>query len=317
LHQHYGDSFRAAERIEILDIEQTGCFYRYRNLGYRLEEMTDIEWEGRKLTVLKFPSMGGVCYFLDEIDFYFSARGYAENSKDKSLFWYFKQHRKVSDDLYLIIQHEGNVDKQLRTLGEDFTYLRNGMKSKMPGCFGLVRQRRGFTAQTYMEPYNSRSIKYGNKWFPLDPNGIASCYHTQAGVGIRGQTADVGKGLAKGMPPWLLVLVLVACFVGVAFLPGKLYKKMTQKAVAAVTNGPARPSQITQRFFGSALPLSVTPGPAIVETNEVFLNGYVFVPGKGFEIFLSDGRRYSSRDSVVQWIGDGQAVIAGRRYRQK
>lgn len=321
LHDEYGESFNASQRIQILDMAETGSFYRHRNLGYRIEERERVEFENRHLDVLKMPMSEGVLYALDEVDIYFSARGYASNSGD--LFWYFKQHRKLGDDCLLIVQHEGNVDKQLRTLAQDYTYCRNRGKAKMPGFFGLVRQISGFTAQQYQEPYRAGAVQTDLTYFTLDEKGVASCYRTQQGVGLRGGAADMGRKEVKGVSPVVLVVGIVAALVLIAWLPGKLFRMYQAKNNPQISSGVAKsqvaaPVPALRPNAGNAIFLgnndTVANDHGRKNTNDVVLTGVARLPGGERWIFLSDGRRFSSLDSIVRYIGRDRVVIGQQTF---
>jgi len=100
----------------------------------------------------------------------------------KGCLFYLSQHRKLKDDIICITQSIGNVDKQFRSVAEDFSVMRNEYTAKLRPFRGRGR----FTRKTY-EQYTgdtSRQVPFEISHFRLDAAGIASCYNTSAGVGI-------------------------------------------------------------------------------------------------------------------------------------
>src|SRR6185437_2532518 len=83
-----------------------------------------------------------------------------------------------------------NVDKQFRSVTQDYTYIRNLSKEKM----GLFRLPSRFIRKTYGSPASETSQPMEIGSFKLDCAGLASLYSTAAGVGIhvRGN-ADIGE----------------------------------------------------------------------------------------------------------------------------
>jgi hypothetical protein len=63
------------------------------------------------------------------------------------------QHHTLGDDVICITQSIGNVDKQFRSVAQDFMYVRNHGKESLPLLGGLIRSVPTFSRQTYLEPY--------------------------------------------------------------------------------------------------------------------------------------------------------------------
>src|SRR5207237_748926 len=125
--------------------------------------------------------------------------------------------RKLGDEVMFVTQHVRNVDTQLRRVAQDFSYVKNLKKVKLPLFFGIIKAPSIFVCSTYLE---ERTGAVGQeamqvRSFRLDASGVASCYETAAGVGVMGAAADTNDK-AKGLPFWTLPLVVVA-LLGIIF----------------------------------------------------------------------------------------------------
>lgn len=196
------------ERVVLLDEEQTKEFWlvgsglESKNRSY---DPNENDWR----------SGLGILYVLDEIHIHFNAREWMKTGKD--CLHYLSQHRKLNDDILCITQSIGNVDKQFRSVAEDFSVMRNEYSAK----FGPFRGRGRFTRKTY-ETFtgdSSRQIPFETSHFQLDGAGIASCYNTSAGVGILNDSNPNKLKPAKGIPIMLIWPVLAFVCIGLTLVP--------------------------------------------------------------------------------------------------
>ncbi len=81
-------------------------------------------------------------------------------------------------EVICITQSVGNVDKQFRSVAQDFTYVRNHGKEAIPVLGGLVRGFKIFSRDTYLEPFTGAQRSFEIRTFRLDVEGMASCYDT-------------------------------------------------------------------------------------------------------------------------------------------
>lgn len=307
LHQEYGDSFEAASRIRLLNEEEAGAFYLHRGQGRDVTERKVIEFEGRKIERYNYDplmGLGGVLFVIDEVDIYYSARGWATAGPDA--FYYLKQHRKLGDDVICIAQHISNVDKQFRSVAQDFTYVTNRGKERLPLLFGLVRNVGGFTRTTYPEPVRPGVLGVTG-YFTLDAKGIASCYRTSAGVGMIGNM-DADKGQrAKGFNPAFLVVPLLVLVMVLWYGPRVLASKMfgadfskdkgkKENVIVQTNSAPvAAPVSLASLVPGSfAKPVQVARAEPVREdpktepkADPIWLSGYTYFPSG------LDANRYS------------------------
>ena len=185
----------------------------------------------------RFDDDTGALIVLDELHIHFNARKWIQTGD--ACLHYLSQHRKHGDDVICITQALGNVDKQFRSVAEDFTMIINESKRKL----GPFKGRNRFVrASHYKEPQGHRDQPFERADFQLDAAGVASCYDTAAGVGVHGNKADT-KRKAKGIP---IMLVLPAAIVVVALVAGLgpwILGKVTGAYIAPQSSQPVKPDE--------------------------------------------------------------------------
>lgn len=357
LHKTYGDTFNAASRIRILSEEETYSFWLYFDKdteGGKLisrRKMT-FERDGRRFSTDEVDysprSHCRVLYVIDEVHKFFSARSWASNGSDG--FYYASEHRKFGDDVILITQFIGNVDKQLRSVAQDYTYVRNFKKER----YGWFTSFPFMSRSTYSEPFTGGQIAMETKRYRVDTKGIGSCYDTASGVGVVGRSgADIGQR-AKGIP--IVFLFLLAALIPVAIFFGwswfcrhgmpALAKKWTpevsgllpakkpistplgdDRPEAAALRRAARvgePVQIVPNGQGSGpvllhpLPQSAFRGDGsdlLAEPQELGMSGYMSDLHGGHIVTLTDGRVLRTSDGSVQFLTPFGCVVGGQQIK--
>jgi len=227
------------ERLHILDDDQTRYFWSYRPgpmvdhvMEYtRVPILTKEQWlAGHRPDYSKVKD-GGVMYIIDEVQNYYNSREWQLTGRD--LLFYNSQHRKRGDTCIFITQHLDNVDKQLRTVAQDFTKCFNMTKIKvsfwsMPKLF--VWETR--LSDSEIGPVSERGQ------FTLDVGGIAKTYDTSQGVSMVGGSVADTKEKQKGIPWWVGLLLLAAVLVGLLyFIP---------KAIMHVISGAISPKAVRE-----------------------------------------------------------------------
>jgi len=285
-------------RVIILNDDETGAFYTVRPNGVRIARISKDEWKQGLKPDYSHVSDGGVFYCIDEIHNFFNARAWAETGND--VLFYLSQHAKLGDTVICITQHIGNVDKQFRSVAQDFTYLRNLGKEKM-GMFALPNL---FVRKTYLQPATPEAEPMETGRFRLDVTGLGSCYDTAQGVGIHGRGADKTER-RKGVPWWVFAvgapLAIWGFFqygpmaVAKATEPSKNRIAQTSPVASGPEVKPYKPTEYVSpvgppvgAYVASAVAPAArsTPGP----TNVIRLTGGgTFGPGRSF-VTLSDGR---------------------------
>lgn len=298
-----------ADRVTILDEEQTKFFYLYRGRGVVVPCDPNPDVMPAFQTIL--PDAPGVAYFLDELHIFFNSREWAKTGK-KAIF-YLSQHRKLSDIVFCITQSINNVDKQFRSLAQDFQYIRNQRVEK----FGMFRRGDGFIVKVYLSPLTgANDYPCEQASLSLDTKGLASCYNTAAGVGVSTLgKADVGSKV-KGpklvwfwsiIPVGLLVFWLLAHF-GVGFLSKQASKTLTSGV----------PGSVSVVSHSSPGPTSSPDPDPTLEKKEgkkdklVYWTGEIQARGHRFW-YLSDGRvvsvdqvdKFDPYKKVLDFLPDG------------
>ena len=197
-------------RIVVLPDSEVREFWRYRGNGLILPEISDYQIkEGIRPSPDSFGL--GVRYYLDEIHKFLNSREW--KSTGPLLLWYISQHRHFGDEVVWITQHVGNVDKQWKSVTQDYTYVNNFSKEKFRG----FTKGNKFRRQTYLEPFTGSQTLQESEEFSPDWNGIGSCYRTSIASGA----ADKGQS-AKGFSVrWLFAgIIFVVCLVAAFFMWG-------------------------------------------------------------------------------------------------
>lgn len=290
------------------------------DLHARVKKLTDDQcrefWKYRDIQT-------PVLFALDELHLFFNAREWMNTGP--ACLHYLSQHRKLGDDIICVTQHVENVDKQFRSVAQDFTLIVNGFKQK----FGLFRGLPMFTRYTFAQPPSGLKMQPDETaHFRLDAKGIASCYDTAAGIGVHGRGADKkekAKGLHPVMFPLIAAGVIVLIVLGVkgcnkAMSAGmKAAKEKKQDAVAhpppvsqsetkqgggvaqAMSRAldlPSRPQQPPQRSSEGG----VADRPEVVQK---------LIRGGRVRIVLSDGRVFESSDEELEEVRPHKVKISG------
>lgn len=235
------------ERVQLLDDEQVRKFYLYRGT-LTILDVSKEEW--KQSNRLDYSgSTQGVFYVLDEIHVFLNSRAWMETGE--GVLFYMSQHRKLGDDVVWITQHINNVDKQFKSVTQDYTYVRNFRKEKFGKYF---RRGEGFRRFTYLEPYTSSLQKPVDMVdFKLDAE-LADCYDTAAGIGIRGANGGDKGEKVNAIPIkyfyaglFLLIVLITSFFI---FAPQIINKVTTgffsvPKQQQAQVAQPIQPSKNT------------------------------------------------------------------------
>lgn len=274
---------RLLQRLTVLTEEQARQFWKFRG-----EQETPV----------------GVMYQLDELHLFFNARDWMHTGRD--CLHYLSQHRKLGDVVIAITQSVHNVDKQFRSVAEDFTVLRNEYMAK----YGPFRGRGRFVRKSFLsEPTGGGNQEpFETAAFTLDAKGIASCYDTAQGIGIHGSAADKGSR-AKGWSIWWTIplgLGLASLCGFIPFLLGRGAQKIIAPpaiATSKVPNGLNKPvaAALPRENVSSVRDTSVLHGntPAVSITPErVWVTGYA-LKGRSITVNLSDGRVITEDDREI------------------
>lgn len=306
------------DRVRVLTDDETAYFWSYRP-GVRINVLKEEQWRGKERPDYGQVKDTGVMFIIDEIHNFFNARAWAETGRD--VLFYLSQHRKLGDTVICITQAIGNVDKQFRSVSQDYTYLRNLTKERY-GVFNLPSM---FIRRTYTSPATDTAQPMETGTFKLDVSGLASCYNTAAGVGIHGRGADTTEK-KKGIP-WLVLIVsipIVVIGIGMTapkFIAG-LFAAPVSQAIKTTQSTPAQSyTTVTNGFKG--FDTKVVPStnqapvaPAQVAGPEIFCSGYEKLTGK-WRVYMDNGEVYTQGDGFLEMITENFVRIKGRNYRYK
>ena len=319
LQRRYPHKLVDIARIRILTDEETAFFWTFRPGGVRVGRLSKAQWQAGELPCYSGVKDEGVMYVIDEVHNYFGARQWAQTGQD--VLFYLSQHRKMGDTVICITQAVNNVDKQFRSVTQDFTFLRNLSKE----TYGKFRLPGVFVRKTFTSPPTETSVAMETGTFRLDVSGLASCYSSEAGVGILGRSADkqeVRKGLNM---VWAGVLVVVVGVLAVVVVPKAIAKQfsVTDKlpvvaADAFKVSKPLPAPPVAARpgaWVGPVVP-KVAGGMAVGGgVPEVWVTAVVRVSSVKVVVGLSDGRQFVW-PGEVQSITDRFVVIDGESYRR-
>ena len=306
-------------RLRILEHDEARSFYLKRvgadGGGYDVAPVTDEEEEAGKrpdYSIVQERDDKGVLYVIDEIHEHFNARAWMETGR--SALHYLSQHRKLGDDLICITQSIGNVDKQFRSVAQDYTTLTNLKKRKI-GWFAMPGL---FLRRTYCNPPTGPAIKpmeIGR--FRLDVTGLASCYDTASGVGLHGRLADTQEK-RSGLPWWVAAVGVVVLGGSAILLPGCMAKKALKGGGPLATMAGASRVLPAGTVVGSNVPKAFVPSVSFstspVETN--YCRGFAYVNGD-VRCLMADGRILSVRNGEVAKVTQNGIWAEGRFYRLK
>lgn len=281
---------RMLQRLRILTDDEMREFWKYRG-----PEGGDI---GGK---------AGVAFFLDEAHIAFNAREWA--NLGKGALHYLSQHRKLGDIVWPITQAPGNLDKQFRSVAEDFTVLRNEYTAK----YGPFRGRGRFVRRTYLSEPSGNAEPFEKVSFTLDKEGVASCYDTAKGIGVHGSKADIGRR-AKGLSIWWAFAGAFALAALVGIVPWALGKgaqaamtkgeKQAAKVSAAVVSVGGGESSVKGRSWSKEAEEREVIEPlaaALAPEQPLYSTGFA-VRGTRIVYQLSDGRVITERDPELTQV---------------
>lgn len=321
LQKTYGQTFDIMQRLTLLDDDQVFFFWCVRGNGLVLpnverndyskanaENFYELPFLHDESADIRMERKGGrgVCYLIDELHLFFNAREWAKTGK--AALFYLSQHRKAGDDVIWITQFVENVDKQFRSVTQDFTYLRNNSKEKFASAFQSVPW---FTFKVFQSPVTVGGLQTPSESgrFLLDVKGLANCYDTAKGVGFAGAVAADTKTKRKGLPFWTVIPAAVAvCLVGWFVIDGglsglqHLMRFKSQKASSASAAAPGASHSLMSSFVpsvpanASAVAGTSKPGvTAETDLDRAALTSMMRLNGVWY-VFLSDGRRLDSTD---------------------
>jgi hypothetical protein len=311
-------------RLRIIDEAMTSYFWTYRpeREGYgwvRIPVLSEGQWRAKEKPSYVAVEDMGVMYVIDECHNFFNARAWAETGRD--VLFYLSQHRHLGDTVVWVTQAIMNVDKQFRSVTQDYTYMRNLSKEK----HGLFTLPAYFVRKTFGEPAGPNSVAMESGTFKLDVTGLGSLYSTAAGVGIHDRGQGDMSERKRGIPWWVLgvslPLVVLLLVWSIPKFGAWWFDPMRHgagKALARVSRGGVSAPVSALEFSGASAPISSAVG--LTNVPVVSMTGYSVAPrdivqgfafGKRVTVFLSDGSRWFSGDGHLQFLSERFCVVDG------
>lgn len=278
----------------------------------------------------------GVCYFLDEIHITFNSRKWTRTGED--CLYYTSLERHFGDDQWLCTQCFANVDRQLRDMGQEYWLCVNQKKAPLSGTFGLGRKPGEFVCSQYTDPPLSKEQEpFDSHGFPLDRNGIASCYTTVAESQF-GVDSDADKKVTqRGKIPFSVLVVIVGLlgmgtvygmYSGANWVIGR-GSEGTQKRfskASGLSSAAAAGNMVTQVMAGDGSKPSVEYHSSsrdrgtkdVAKPPELFVTGTVNLNGV-WHLYLSDGRELTRGFQVLdenRLLVDGRVITWKVRHPQ-
>jgi len=308
-----GFTCNVLNRVRILTHEEVFHFYCYRGHHTVIKEPeTPDDLFDFSQSQESPESAAGVFYVIDEVHNYFSTDRKVDASSP--VFKWASQHRKLKDLCYLVTQSIENVHAKIRRLGQQFNYIRNLRKETFRG----FRRGDGFMRTVYLQiPTSESAVCIHQEEMKLDTKGLASCYFTAGGVGVKAFGVADGGHQKKGMSmKWLWVALVVLVLGGVTLIfaipymaaraGGALVK--SDKSVAPQPNQTPQPSPpaTTPRPVSVASPPSAPAPPTL----QPYPTGYIL--GRGLvNVTMSDGTTRTETDKELTRV-ERNSIVLGR-----
>jgi len=337
LEQTYPDeSIDVVNRIWLLSVDETKVFWKHRG-PYQYAGI--IGFPGSD-DVVESDGKQGVLFVIDEAGAAgFDANGWAQSdgrtSRGQDCAWYLDQQRKFGDDVYASQngRRPAGIAKPFRDKAHSFIRLKNGYLQ----TYGMFKGRGRFTATHYTHEPDKSSEPMKEETWQMDAVGIASCYRTQDGVGVKGVAADIGKK-AKGIPIVLMIpIAVVAGLILAVGLPMLLSRSMSRmSAKKRVGEGSPAVVQAVEPVvkkvdaspIAAGFPPSGSMAPAVAPSPSVLLpshGGSEFGPsrptvtgvirtGQKVTVNLSDGRVFSEGEEYLRLERTFVESPRGTRY---
>jgi len=210
LHKRCSHEINLAERVRILEDDETGEFWLFEPgkdyLGRKSIKLN--RRSGSEIDVPDFEERGredlgnyGTKYVIDEVHLFFPAREWQRTGPDATFF--LSQHGKLKCDVTLITQHPDQCDKALRRLAQEYMSVRNLSREPVLG-FRVGNYFRYL--RTLASPTNPSAEVFESGFMSLDED-LKWLYDTTQGVGVVGGLVPAQE--KRGRSLWWLSIPLV------------------------------------------------------------------------------------------------------------
>jgi len=318
------------KRVLLLKDDQLKQFYRYLP-GYVMpmhDGLPDLQDRQTKIENKELPF--GCLYIIDEVHLIFSARNW--QSAGEGVERYMSQARKFNDDLVLISQNPGKVDKNFRRNATRWVYYTNMSKRRLWG--GVTLDGRFRFEEFTEEPLrNDKPEREG--FVDLKSKGCQFVYNTMAGVGL---TSSIHPEVIKKGRHWSVWVVAIIIFLILCvFVPRYVFRVANGAISGAVSMGhKSIPDVVNQVSPSLSLPVvsnssvsSVVESPKKLQRSnfsggviterslqfntDIIVNGFV-TDGSSTNIYLSNGETYILGDGHLTYWNGKKAIIDGEVF---
>ena len=313
--QQFGKTFDVEKRLLILDDDQAKEFFRYRGPNREpLPAKRDVKGKLVEYETSGAFASGPVFYLIDEAWKFWNSRNWQETGF--AVQFYVAQHRHFGDTVWIVSQHPKQVETIIRQVVQDYHEVTN-FGNRM---LSLFRMPDKVVVNVYPEmPTSTTPCMQPGKPFSLDKKGVCQCYDTSAGVGLGGGGGADGNTKKKGLPFWVLIVLVLLVIAALSQVPrvigyftSSALAKVTGASVPSahvVTNAPPKDQTFAAPAAAAQISKEITPS-----SPDLYCRGYSRV-GPDIWAFMSDGRKFSylRRDFVAIVDGDFLVLPDGRR----
>jgi hypothetical protein len=256
------------------------CFDKYRK-EIDINRIIQIENPADFLKYRKKESL----IILDECQTAFNARAWKETSKE--VIDYLSQHRKLGDDVILITQDPGLIDKQFRLLVTNSFFLKN-LKYLNLGIFNLPKK---IVRLEYFGIPDRQQKPLSKAVMDIDVQGLGWIYDTGAGVGVKG-AGDVNFKKRGKLPFWLFPVVFFV-FLGlvgyaVIEIPKLGIKKVIEKNNFSISEAESQEKKVEKNLKKSEKNVDKNE----ITNDYVVIKSYAALPGGKAWAWDENGNRY-------------------------
>lgn len=274
------------------------------------EKMLELFAKMRECEEYRIP----VHYYIDEVHEIFPSREWATGGR--GVLYYTSKHRHLHDEIFLITQQIGQVEKQLRDLISETMVCRNHIRRNV----SIFKAKPIIKVRMYYGLPSPTSKPFGTEEIELDAEGVASCYKTAGALGVHDAPETITN---KGRFPWWMMYVIGGvCMTGLflfmsasPFIPAFFHKTETAQQ-------PAKAATLTVPVQQQTAASVVIPPPQQVPTlakevhSEVFVRHVIAAHGPDrITVTLSDGRVYDENSRVSLELFRNGVKIGEKFYR--
>ena len=222
---------------------------------------------------------------LDECQTAFNARAWKETSKE--VIDYLSQHRKLGDDVVLITQDPGLMDKQFRLLVQNSFYLKN-LKYVNLGIFNLPKK---IIRLEYFGIPGPQQKPLSKAVMDIDVQGLGWLYDTGAGVGVKG-SGDVNFKKKGKLPFWLFPIVFFGFLGLVGYAVVEIPKFGIKKVVGNQNNITVQSESQVKKIEKNLKKIEKNIDKNEITNKYIIVKSYAALPGGRAWAWDQDGNKF-------------------------